>query len=151
MKLSAHFHLDEFLISQTAARLGINNVPSEKHLKNLIRLAMTLEDVRGIYGEPLVISSGYRCPELNSAVGGSKTSAHPDGRAADFGIPGHKPLEICNAIVNAGIEFDQLIHEFGRWVHLGIAAEGEPSRRQLLTAMRLNGKTVYLNGLRDVA
>ena len=150
-KLSSHFTLDEMLVSQTAARLGIDNTPSEHHIKNLTRLARVLEDVRMIYGKPLIVSSGYRCPELNKVIGGSPTSAHQDGRAVDFTIPGIAPLEVCIAIVGAGIEVDQCIHEFGKWIHLGIATEDQPSRRQLLTATRQNGRTVYLPGLLEVA
>ena len=150
MKLSAHFSLDEFLTSETAARRGIDNTPTPEIIDNLKRLAFVLEDVRMRLGKPVLISSGYRSPELNKAVGGSDKSAHPYGLAADFICPGFgSPLSICNRL--ADMQFDQLIHEFGRWVHFGLPVADNPTRRQLLTAKLVNGKTVYEPGLTEVA
>lgn len=134
MKLSPHFSLDEFTTSQEAVRRGIRNEPGEDGLKNLRKLADTLEQVRALLGHPIVISSGFRCRELNKAIGGSKTSAHMTGRAADFTCPGFgTPFEVAQAIAASGIVFDQLIHEYGRWVHIGIA---DIPRQELLTATK---------------
>lgn len=119
MKLSANFHLDEFVTSQTAARRGIDNTPPAPVLIRLKNTAKGLEKVRAVLGKPILISSGYRSPALNKAVGGSATSDHMNGDAADFISPGFgTPIAICRAIVAAGIKFDQLIEENGRWVHI---------------------------------
>ncbi|HXF44864.1 MAG TPA: D-Ala-D-Ala carboxypeptidase family metallohydrolase [Burkholderiaceae bacterium] len=151
-KLSAHFDLEEFLVSEIAARRGIDNTPTPEIVENLKRLALALEDVRMLLGHPIYITSGYRCPALNVAVGGSATSAHPYGLAADFICPGFgAPLDICTAIAAAGIVFDQLIHEFGRWVHFGLAIGAAEPRRQVLTARFADGSTLYEPGLLKVA
>ena len=127
-QLTQNFSLEEFTDSQTAARNGIKNVPGEKELVNLQRTAETLEKVRLLLGHPILISSGYRSPKLNSAVGGSRGSAHMKGLGADFTCPGFgTPLEICRALEPhmKGLGVDQLIMEFDQWVHLGLSA-GSP-------------------------
>lgn len=136
MNLTKHFELDEFLISETASRLGIDNSPPPEVLTNLMKLALVLEDVRALLGKPIIITSGYRSSALNAAVpGSSKTSAHCHGLAVDFISPQFgKPLDVCLAIANSDIHYDQIIHEGGRWVHLGLSKSGEPSRLQKLTA-----------------
>lgn len=145
--LSPHFSVAEFTRSQTALRKGIDNDPPIDLLPNMRRLASVLESVRTLLGNPIQITSGYRSPALNLAVGGSRTSAHCQGRAADFVCPGYgDPLDICQAIIGAGIGFDQLIYE-GDWVHLGIAPAGHPERRQVLTARFLGGHARYTLGL----
>lgn len=123
MKLTENFHLDEFLVSETAERMGIDNDPPDDVIDNLRGLASTLEEVRKVLGNrPITITSGYRSPNLNRAVNGSRNSAHVFGYAADFTCPGFgTPLDVCRAIVAAGsIPYDQLIHEFGRWIHLSV-------------------------------
>lgn len=133
--LSEHFSLQEMTFSQTASRLGINNMPDEEAIYNLTRLANVLEKVRSLLGdEPVLISSGYRSPELNEEVGGSPSSAHMFGLAADFTCPAFgDPLEVCKAIEPEMYAFgiDQLIYEYTDWVHLGLCA-GVP-RNQALT------------------
>jgi uncharacterized protein YcbK (DUF882 family) len=136
-QLTEHFTLEEFTDSQTAARKGINNMPSanSQERNNLQRTAETMEEVRILLGEkPILISSGYRSPQVNAAVGGSKNSAHMSGLAADFSCPGAgSPKHICKTLEphmkNLGI--DQLIHEYDTWVHLGLSS-GAP-RHQALT------------------
>jgi len=141
LKLSPNFHLDEFVTSQTAARRGIDNRPTPEVIKRLRNTAKNLEKVRAVLGKPILISSGYRSPALNKAVGGSATSDHMTGDAADFISPGFgSPIAVCRAIVAAGIKFDQLIEE-GTWIHISF---GPRMRGQILT-MR-NGK--YMAGLR---
>jgi zinc D-Ala-D-Ala carboxypeptidase len=129
-KLTDHFTLDEFTASQTAARMGIGNIPSGQELSNVQRTAETMEKVRTILGSrPVLISSGYRSPEVNRAVGGASSSAHMSGLAVDFTVPGFgSPIEICKALTPhmAELQIDQLIHEFDSWVHLGLAAAGAP-------------------------
>lgn len=138
MQLTEHFTLEEFLVSETAARRGINNTPTDAVVKNLKRLAERLEQVRAIFHKPVIITSGYRCPQLNEAVGGSKNSAHMSGLAADFNIFGAGgPLQVAILInQRQNIAFDQLINEYDSWVHIGIEAEGEEPRRQTMTYKR---------------
>ena len=136
-QLSEHFTVEEMTLSQTAARNGIANVPAKgsETMKNLKRLAETMEKVRTILGDkPILISSGYRSPRVNMAVGGSKSSAHMSGLAADFTCPGAgTPLDICQALQPhlKELHIDQLIMEFDQWVHLGLR-DGSP-RHQCLT------------------
>lgn len=141
MNLSSHFTLDELTISQTAARKGLDNTPPPEVLANLKRLAATLEEVRGLVGKPIVVSSGYRSNAVNRAVGGSKTSAHMSGLAADINCHGLSPVALAHVIKSSGIEFDQLILEFDSWVHIAIADE---PRRQLLT---IRSGTGYMKGI----
>ncbi|PTE02718.1 D-Ala-D-Ala carboxypeptidase family metallohydrolase [Pandoraea apista] len=147
-ELTLHFTLDELTHSQTADRRGIDNSASEDVVANLTRLAQTLERVRVLLGSrPITISSGYRSPDLNRAVGGARNSAHLYGLAADFICPGYgTPLQICKAIAASGIDFDQLIHE-GTWVHLGLAQPSQKNRRQVLTANFSGGTATYREGL----
>lgn len=148
-QLSPHFWLSEFTVSGEAARRGIRNEPVGTQLDNLRRLAQCLEVVRSnLVGNPVLISSGFRNAEVNALVGGSRTSAHVDGRAADFTCPGFgTPRMVCEALVATGVVFDQLIFE-GTWVHLGIPVWNEPPRQQVLTAVFERGQpTRYLKGL----
>lgn len=144
MNLSEHFTFEELTASETAARLGIGNEPSESAFENLKRLADALETVRMVLRKPILITSGYRSKELNRMVGGSKNSAHMFGMAADFICPQFgTPLEVCRAVAKHGIDFDQIIHEYGRWCHFAIGDAGIAARKELLTATR-NG---YEKGL----
>jgi len=146
VKLTLHFDLDEFTISQIAVRLGIRNDPPPAIVENLRKLARILEDVRAILGGAILISSGYRSPELNEAVKGSKASAHIRGLAADFTAPTFgTPRECALAIMRSHVEFDQLIVEGGRWVHLGLS-EGD-QRKEVLTATFGPLGTSYSRGI----
>jgi zinc D-Ala-D-Ala carboxypeptidase len=146
MQLSEHFELAEFLVSETAARRGIANEPSPEVIENLRRLCQSvLEPLRIKLGRPVVITSGYRSPELNRAVGGSKNSHHMQGRAADLIVPGLSPLAVCQTAQQMKLPCVQIIHEFGRWAHLAVALPNECT--QLLTAKLEQGKTVYEPGL----
>lgn len=135
MNLTPHFTLAEFTHSQTAARRGIDNRVPLELMPNLVRTAELLEAVRAALGVPIVISSGYRCPELNRFVGGARRSAHVMGLAADFTAPRYgTPLQVATAVRRMPMPFDQLILEYGSWVHLGLALDGARVRRQVLTA-----------------
>src|SRR5438128_1513121 len=116
--LTAHFTLEELCFSSTAVRLGIDNSPSDEIVAHLRVLARGLERVRALLGHPMHIDSGYRCEALNTAVKGSKTSAHTRGYAADFVCPAYgDPLHIVQAVTRSDIAFDQCIQE-GTWVHV---------------------------------
>jgi zinc D-Ala-D-Ala carboxypeptidase len=151
MNLTRHFTLEELTLSQDAARYGIDNEPGTEEVAQLRRLCqMVLEPLRIALDRPIVVSSGYRCPEVNAMVGGAKRSHHVQGRAADITVPGITPLEVCQTIVALDLPFDQTIHEFGRWCHVSVALDPENSPQQTLTAMRQLGKTVYAAGLHKV-
>ncbi|WP_409281505.1 D-Ala-D-Ala carboxypeptidase family metallohydrolase [Pseudomonas defluvii] len=142
MNLSKHFTLSEMTASRTASRLGIDNTPNDEVLLNLKRLCATLEQVRSLVGRPVLVSSGYRSPALNRAVGGSPKSTHRLGLAADISVAGMAPLDLAQLIAQSTLAFDQLILEFDSWVHLGLSASAE--RRQILTIRKGTG---YLPGL----
>jgi zinc D-Ala-D-Ala carboxypeptidase len=148
MQLTEHFSLAELTASATAAQQGIDNTPSAVIVKNLTRTAQILERVRVLLGSvPMRVSSGYRCPALNAAVGGVRDSAHLNGLAADFVCPGFgTPLQICRRLESLGVDFDQLIQE-GTWVHIGLATDGVKPRRQVLTAHFGGEKPTYGSGL----
>lgn len=135
--LTPHFTLEEFTHSQTAARKGIPNVPptATPERANLQRLAEVMEGVRALLNDrPILISSGYRSIRVNKAVGGSKNSAHMSGLAVDFTCPSYgTPLEVCEALEQHmhDLGIDQLIYEYGTWVHLGLTS-GTP-RNAMLT------------------
>jgi zinc D-Ala-D-Ala carboxypeptidase len=134
MQLTEHFAFEELIASEIAARKWIDNTPPISLDYNLRHLAEQLELVRDILKSPMHITSGYRCPELNRAVGGRPNSAHMNGLAADFICPGFGPPRIiCKAIETSDIDFDQTILEYSSWCHFAVAAQGSRSRRQLLT------------------
>ena len=132
MQLTEHFALSEFTVSETAARHGIDNTPTPAIIENLKLLAQLLENVRHFLGDrPLIITSGYRSPHLNAIVKGHMESAHVEGLAVDFICPGFgTPYQVCRALHNSQMAWDQLIHEFGAWTHFAI---GGKWRRESLT------------------
>lgn len=145
MQLSPNFSLSQLVYSETAERNGIDNTPPAEIVENLKRLAAGLESVRALLGAPLEISSGYRCPALNEAIGGSSASQHVQGLAVDFACPAYgSPLEVARAIQRSGMEFDQCILEYGRWVHLSFS---DAPRGRLLTIY--DEEEGYLAGLWD--
>jgi hypothetical protein len=123
--MSQHFTLQELLHSDTAKACGIENHPSWEDIDRLKKLADTLEQIRSILGNnPMIISSGFRCPELNGEVGGVSDSAHIYGYAADFICPGFgTPTQIVAELklYLEVLQIDQLIDESG-WVHVGLCA-----------------------------
>ena len=145
MRLSKNFQLEEFLVSGTAERDGIDMTPGDVVTENLQRLVTDgLQPLRDELGRGIYISSGFRPLELNKLIGGSKTSEHIYGNAADFKVMGQSPFETCELIVAMGLPFDQIIHEFGKWVHWGMR---DTLRSQQLTAHRHEGKTRYVPGI----
>lgn len=141
MNLTKSFTLAELTLSQEAARSGLPNKPTEAHIANLRALCENiLQPLRDRVRKPVIISSGFRSVSVNRRVGGSKSSQHTKGEAADFIIPGMEVAEIVLLIRRMGLPYDQLIDEFSRWVHVSYSPR---HRRQTLTARYVGGKTVY--------
>ena len=136
MNLSDHFTLEEATYSETAIRMNINNQPNEQQLANMTTAAEKLEEVRNVTGA-LRVNSWLRLPDVNVAVGGSKVSSHMDGWAIDCSSSAHTPYALCQLVIKAGIKFDQMIHEYGRWMHISFAPE---MRQQELTIYKPEGK-----------
>lgn len=144
MKLSANFDLSEMTVSQSAARLGLSNKPGAAETNNLKRLCQdVLQPLRDYLKKPVLISSGYRSPAVNRAVGGASTSAHMTGRAADIHVPGLTTAQLVNKIHGLGLPIDQVIDEFGSWVHVGIAPDGSRPRGEYLAARNHGGQVIY--------
>ena len=150
IRVSKNFALSEMVKSATAERLNVDNSPSDIHLVNLTHLAIhILQPVRDQFGV-ITINSGYRSPSLNAKVGGSKTSQHCNGQAADFESFSTPNPDLAKWIAN-NLEFDQLILEFydgvnpnSGWVHCSYNLMG--NRKKILTALKTGGKVVYKNG-----
>jgi len=140
-KLTAHFALEE--LTGTLHR-GIDNRPPSAVVATLRDTAARMEEVRSLLGDRVIsVSSGYRCPALNRAVGGAKTSAHLTGHAVDFNCYGFgRPKAVCRAIAGSKLAFDQLIEE-GTWIHISFDPR---MRRQVLTKRPGGG---YVLGLDD--
>lgn len=145
MQITDHFSLLELTRSSTATRLGLDNTIPEELMPNALRVAEALEKIRAHFGKSIHVTSCYRAPEVNKAVGGSPTSAHRFASAADFEVDGVPNIEVCKAIPEILDDYDQIIYEFGPtgWVHLGFA---QTPRHQKLSATKQNGKTVYSPG-----
>jgi hypothetical protein len=143
-RIGRTFWLSEFTVSAMAERLGRSVVVPPSLVPNIERLVDTvLQPLRDELGRPVVIISGYRPVWLNTRVGGSRTSAHKDARAADLIVPGLTPLQVVKVVRALELPVDQAIEEFGAWTHLGIADHGEEPRRQFLAARKVSGRTVY--------
>lgn len=137
--------LEEFTRSPTANKLKIDNSVPTDLMPNVQLTATHLELVRKALGSPIIITSGYRCRALNSRVGGVATSAHTKGLAVDFKSSFGTPKEICQRLIDSGVQFDKLIQEHNQWVHIGFSPTN--NRQIVLTAVKQGGKTVYLSGL----
>lgn len=132
MRLSPHFSLEELTHSDTAVRLGIDNTPTVEVIDNLTFLAGELEYVRDILGHPMLVSSGFRCNALNDHLGSKRTSSHTQGLAVDFICPSFgNPSSVVSAIVMANINYDQVILEYDRWVHLSFK-QVDPRKQALI-------------------
>jgi len=146
MKLSKNFALSEITHSNTAKRLGIENEPTETHLQNMQHLVDNLlQPLRDALG-PIRISSGYRNPSLNRAIGGSRSSQHCKGQALD--VQFWRNGEMCNKevydyVLLSGLDFDQMINEFDfAWIHISLKVED--NRKQVLEAYKdEDGDTKY--------
>jgi len=151
MKISPNLTLAEVSKSLTATRRGIDNEPQGEHLTALINLANNVfQPIREHFGKPIFVSSGYRSPELNKAIGGSKTSQHCKGEAIDIDNDAREYPTNADIFwyIYDHLEFDQMIWEFGddknpSWVHVSYKSEG--NRKQVLRASKSKGRTVYTN------
>lgn len=143
MKLSEHFSLEELTVSESAARLGIDNTPTNEALLNLRRLAAFLEQVRATLGKPIKINSAYRSPDVNKAVGGSKTSQHCFGCAADIRVNGMTPDQVVRAIIKAKLPYDQVIREFDSWTHVSIPNAADGKRRGMALIIDKKGTRAF--------
>lgn len=152
MNLSANFTLKELTRSDTADRLGIDNTPDDEQIESLRLLCENiLQPVRDHFGKPVKINSGFRCSALNQATGGSATSDHCKGQACDFEIDGVSNPDLAQWIAD-NLKYTQLILEFytqgqpnSGWVHASFNPDN--LKCQELTAVKVAGKTQYLNGL----
>lgn len=151
-QLTKNFSLAELTKSETALRFDMDNTPGAVEIANLTELAgKVLQPVRDHFGKGVKVNSGFRHPEVNAKVGGSKTSDHCKGQAADIEIPGVPNAELAEWIKD-NLEFRQLILEFytpgipdSGWVHVSFV-DGD-NKKQVMTATKKDGKTVYLPGL----
>jgi hypothetical protein len=147
MKLSEHLDLSEVTRSNEAKRKGISNMPTPEHIENFKKLAENIfEPIRKHFGVPIMISSGYRSKELNTAIGGASSSQHLLGQAIDIDMDGTSN-GVTNKMVfdyiKANLNFDQLINEFDySWVHVSYNPTGK-QRKQILDAKKFGGKTSY--------
>ena len=150
MKISEHISMKEALRSNTAKRLGIDNMPDNDTLVTMqITAQHIFEPLRNKFNEPIYISSFYRSPELNKAIGGSTSSQHCKGEAIDIDDVYSKAsnADFFNYIKDK-LEFDQLIWEFGddenpAWVHASYSLC--KNRMRVLKAIKENGRTKYIN------
>lgn len=151
-QLTKNFSLAEMVKSETALRHGMDNTPGEEEKENLLRLAANvLQPIRDHYQRGVKVNSGYRSPDVNAKVGGSRTSDHTRGMAADIEIPGVPNADLASWI-KENLSYTQLILEFytpgvpdSGWVH--VSFDPANLKKQDLTATRKDGKTVYLPGL----
>ena len=152
MNLTKNFTLVELCKSETALRFGMANEPGETELGNLKLLCeAVLQPVRDHFNRGVKVNSGFRHPLVNAKVGGSSTSDHCQGRAADIEIPGVANAVLAQYIADH-LDYKQLILEFytpsildSGWVH--VSYDPANLKKQVLTATRKDGKTVYLPGL----
>lgn len=142
-RISKNFCLEEFLLSSTAERLGIKNVPSTQQVANLCALVHNvIQPLRDAMGHAVKIGSGYRCPKLNAAVGGVGNSQHLTGEAADLCIDADRQKgRQWFTWIKAHCDFDQLIWETSKsgscWVHVSFRSDGK-NRKEVIDGLLKN-------------
>ncbi|NVJ90861.1 MAG: peptidase M15A [Methylocystaceae bacterium] len=149
LSLSENFRLKEAIASQTASRLGINNLPNVEQTACIVKVAQhILQPVRNRFGIPFSPSSWFRCLDLNHQIGSKSTSQHTKGQAVDFEVPGISNLEVAKWL-EANLSFDQLILEYWNqdepnagWIHCSFIDQSSNRGH----AKRFDGKH-YLTGL----
>ena len=148
-KISQHITYTEAIYSNTAKRRGIDNTPSPSQVETMkITADKIFEPLRSWVGGPIKVTSMFRSPDLNTAIGGSKTSQHMKGQAMDLDdVYGYKTNAEMYHWIKENLNFDQLIWEFGtdvnpNWIHVSYVND-EDNRNRCLKAYRKNGKTKY--------
>ena len=148
-KISKNISYKESIHSQTAKRKGIENTPNEEQLASMFTIAeMIFQPLRAWVGGPIKINSFFRSPELNRAIGGSKSSQHCKGQAMDLDdVYGHKTNAEMYMYIKENLDFDQLIWEFGddknpNWIHVSYV-DAQKNRNRCLKAYKSKGKTKY--------
>lgn len=140
-----YFTIKELSASTEAKKMGIDNTPTAEAVANLTALVEeVLDPLRNRYGRPIHVSSGYRCKRLNKAVGGSATSQHVTGEAADIYVANPKDKAMLFSLIYYLLPFDQLIWEKGTdeapaWIHVSYR-EGNNRKECLRTK---DGKHYY--------
>lgn len=156
MNLSSAFTIEELCRSELAARRGITNTPNEEQIERLTWLCVhVLQPIRNKVGRVILVSSGFRSPEVNALAGGAVESAHLQGRAADIEIYGMANLALAKLIVSMNLpQLDKCILEFPRandpqagWVHVQVPPKNGIARAERFTAYRLGSRTLYEQGL----
>ena len=129
--MNLNFSISELCYSQNAKNAGLDNTPKLAEIDNLLNLiCYCLQPIRDKLKKPMVITSGFRSPKVNFLAGGKANSQHLTGQAADFHVPGMTIQQTIDFIVKSGVEFDQVINEYNKWVHISFA-KGK-NRRQVL-------------------
>lgn len=151
--LEYNFPISEFERSQAASRYNVDNTMGPKELENARALAKNvLQPIRDHYNKSVNITSGYRGPKVNRAVGGSLNSQHMKGEAADFSVSGERHIDVCRWIKD-NLEFDQLILEFvdpkrpgSGWVHVSYVSDGSRKNRKEVLTINNSGTKSGLHG-----
>lgn len=146
MQITKNFNLSELLDSATARRMNYNEQfdPPQHVINNLVELCINiLQPLRTHLGKSIMVTSGYRCERLNKRVKGARNSQHLFGQAADIKVVGMTTNEIVDEIISLDLPFDQVIEEFGSWVH--VSYSNTPfNRKEALRAIKRNNRTVYI-------
>lgn len=148
-QLSTNFTYGEMTASSVAARKNINNVPDDEHVDSMIHLCKNvLEPIRKFYNRPVLVTSGYRSPKLNEEIGGSDNSQHMRGEAADFIVHKSEIDNVFQAVCDTSLPFDQIIWEYGRWIHVSHTDRRE-NRNQILITRKIRGGLEYVEYERE--
>ena len=141
MNLSEHFTLEE--LTHTDHR-EFDNTPNEAERANLERLALFLEQVKGVLGgKPIMVNSAFRSKAVNDAVGSKDSSQHRMACAADIRVPGMTPDEVVRTIISSGIGYDQIIREFDRWTHISVPNTKDMTPRRQALIIDKSGTRAY--------
>jgi len=145
-QITKNFSWHEILHSDTAVKYGIVNQPNSKQIDNVIALCVNmLQPLRDKLGNPIRVTSGFRCPELNAHkdIGGAPGSQHTRGEAVDIKVDSMTTQELFEFVISSGIVFDQAIQEYNDWVHLSYTTR-RPNRQKAIYAIRTkSGRVRY--------
>jgi len=140
-QLTEHFSFEELTVTE---HREFDNTPNEQERANLVRVAGLLEQVKSaLGGKPIMVNSAFRCKQVNDAVGSKDSSQHRVGCAADIRVPGMTPDEVVQAIMAAGLPYDQLIREFDRWTHISVPNEETGTPRGQVLIIDKEGTRLY--------